>query len=87
MSRLQPKHVVLDTRIAQGHGPIARFTVTTGRNGAIVATPNHELIEFLCEAEFRWRLINWQAMGITDWTGIQDYARDSHRTYVLDRLP
>jgi LPS sulfotransferase NodH len=87
LTRLRPKHVVLDTRIAPGHGPIARFAITTGPNGMIVSTPNHELIEFLCEFEFRWRLVDWQAMGITDWTGVQDYARDGHRTYVLDRLP
>jgi trehalose 2-sulfotransferase len=91
LSRLQPKHVVLDTRIAQGHGPTVRFTIASkagrGRNASIMATPNHELIEFLCEFEFRWRLVDWQSIGISDWTGIQDYARDSHRTYVLDRLP
>ncbi len=86
LARLRPKHVILDTKIAPGHGPIAHFSMVAGRGGDIVSTPNHELIEFLCESTFRWRLVDWQAMGITDWTGVQDYARDSHRTYVLDRL-
>ena len=85
LSRLKPKHVILDTRIAPGHGAVARFGVTTGRNGAIISTPNHEAIEFLCGTDFKWRLVDWQALGIADWTGVQDYARDSHRTYVLDR--
>jgi LPS sulfotransferase NodH/SAM-dependent methyltransferase len=86
LARLRPKHVILDTKIAGGHGPVGHYAMVAGRNSDIVATPNHELIEFLCESTFRWRLVDWQAMGITDWTGVQDYARDSHRTYVLDRL-
>jgi LPS sulfotransferase NodH/SAM-dependent methyltransferase len=86
LARLRPHHVILDTKIAAGRGPMAQFAMVAGRNGDIVSTPNHELIEFLCESTFRWRLVDWQAMGISDWTGVQDYARDSHRTYVLDRL-
>ena len=87
LSRLRPKHVLLDTKVVTGQGPLARFSIATGRNRAILSIPSHELITLLCEADFKWRLIDWQAMGITDWTGIQDYARDDHRTYVLDRLP
>ncbi len=86
LARLRPKHVILDTRIAAGKGPMARFSVTAGHNRAIISTPNHDLIAFLCAPDFRWRLSDWQALGITDWTGIQDYARNTHRTYVLDRL-
>ncbi len=86
LSRLRPKHVILDTDIALGQGPLAHFSVAAGRSRAIKATPNRELIAFLCESEFRWRLIDWKVMGITDWTGIQDYAGDTHRTYVLYRL-
>jgi len=86
LSRLRPKHVILDTRITHGDGPMARFEIPSGWHGSITSIPNHELIAFLCEPDFRWRLINWQAMGITDWTGIHDYARDARRTYVLDRL-
>jgi trehalose 2-sulfotransferase len=91
LSRLRPKHIVLDTRIAPGHGPTARFAISSkarkGRDARIMSIPNHELIDFFCEFEFRWRLVDWQAMGITDWTGVQDYARDTHRTYVLDHQP
>jgi LPS sulfotransferase NodH len=85
LSRLRPKHVILDTRVAAGDGPLARFAITPGRNGIIMSIPNHELIAFLCQFEFRWRLIDWRAMGVTDWTGVQDYANNRHRTYVLDR--
>ena len=96
-SRLRPKHVILDTKIVGGLGPLARFAIASKaktrkggkerklRKGKIVSVPNHDLIEFLCESEFQWRLVDWQAMGITDWTGVQDYARDTRRTYVLDR--
>jgi LPS sulfotransferase NodH/2-polyprenyl-3-methyl-5-hydroxy-6-metoxy-1,4-benzoquinol methylase len=89
-SRLRPKHIILDTKITHGESPLARFALAgkawKGRKGKITSTPTHELIAFLCETEFRWRLVDWQAMGITDWTGVPDYARGSHRTYVLDRL-
>jgi LPS sulfotransferase NodH len=84
LSRLRPKHVVLDTGIIRGHGPVAHFTIPAGRKDTILSIPSHTLITFLCEFEFRWRLIDWQALGIIDWTGVQDYASDRHRTYVLD---
>ena len=84
-SRLRPKHVILDTKIVRGDGPIARFSIAAGRSRPIISCPSHDLIVYLCEPAFRWRLVDWQAMGITDWTGVQDYARDLHRTYVLDR--
>ena len=90
LSLLRPKHVILDTKISPGEGAFARFAIAgkswKGRSGKIMSTPSHALIALLCESEFRWRPVDWQAMGITDWTGIPDYARDSHRTYVLDRL-
>jgi 2-polyprenyl-3-methyl-5-hydroxy-6-metoxy-1,4-benzoquinol methylase len=94
--RLRPKHVILDTGIARGEGPVTRFTLKirdesapkgTDRYAAILATPNHEMITLLCEYfNFRWRLIAWDTMDIADWTGIHDYERDRRRTYVLDRL-
>jgi hypothetical protein len=94
--RLRPKHVILDTGISRGEGPVTRFALklrdesapkATGRYAAILATPNHEMITLLCEYfKFRWRLIEWKTMGIADWTGIHDYERDRRRTYVLDRL-
>jgi hypothetical protein len=94
--RLAPKHVILDTAVSRGDGPIVRFDFKlrdasapkgTQRHGAIVATPNHELITFLSDYfRFGWRLIDWQAMGITDWTGVHDYERGRRCTYVLDKL-
>ena len=90
LSRLRPKHVILDTRITPGDKPFTRFALSKksmrGRRGKITSTPTHELIAFLSQSDFRCRLVDWQAMGIEDWTGVPDYARDKHRTYVLDRL-
>ncbi len=89
-SRLRPKHVILDTRISPGDSPITRFALAKksmrGRRGRITSTPTHDLIAFLSHYDFQCRLVDWQAMGIEDWTGVPDYARDKHRTYVLDRL-
>jgi len=91
--RLQVKHVILDTRIAVGKGRIARFVLTppnapAGRYKNVRTIPSHELIAFFCEYfRFRLRQIDWQAMGIGDWTGIADYEKDRHRTYVLERAP
>jgi hypothetical protein len=96
MYRLAPKHVILDTTISRGDGPIVRFDFKvrdpsapkrTRRHGAIVSTPNHELISFLCEYfRFSWRLVDWQAMAIVDWTSVHDYQRGRRCTYVLDQL-
>jgi hypothetical protein len=91
LARLQIQHVILDTRIVRGKGPIARFSVSTGEVPAgryqnIVAAPNHDLIAFLCDYfQFQWQLIDWQAMGINDWTSIPDYKNDHRRTYLLKR--
>ncbi len=92
--RLEAKHVILDTDVSRGEGPIVRFEVKwldapTGapQRGSITATPNHELIVFLCEYfQFGWRQIDWQTLGIADWTGAHDYERGRRRTYVLERL-
>jgi methyltransferase family protein len=94
LDRLAPKHVILDTDVSRGEGPIIRFKLREGFAGkkkrlqsAIVATPNHEFIALVCEYfRFGWRLIDWQAMGIVDWTSVPDYGRGRRRTYVLDRL-
>jgi trehalose 2-sulfotransferase len=90
LSRLQPKHVIVDTKIAFGEGVLCRFSIagkawTGARAGKIISTPSHELVVFLCGSEFQWRVIDWKAMDIADWTGIPDYADGSHRTYVLER--
>jgi Methyltransferase domain len=94
--RLAPKHVILDTDVSRGEGPIVRFDLKwrgtsapkgKRRHEALVATPNHELIAFLCDYyRFGLRLVDWQALDIADWTGIHDYERGRRRTYVLDRL-
>jgi LPS sulfotransferase NodH/SAM-dependent methyltransferase len=84
LNRLRPRHVILDTGIVLGEGPIVRFRLEIGE---ILGAPNHPLIMFLCDAfDFRWRLSDWRTMGIADWTGIHDYERDQRRTYILDRI-
>jgi hypothetical protein len=95
LARLRVRHVILDTRIAQGKGPIIRLRDRSGdavkskgpaRYASILSVPNHELITFFCDyAQFRWRQIDWKTMGITDWADVNDYAQDRHRTYVLER--
>ena len=95
LTRLRVRNVILDTRIARGKGPIIRLRDRSGdgakpkgpaRYASILSIPNHELIAFFCDyTQFRWRLIDWKTMGITDWAGIDDYAHDRHRTYVLER--
>jgi hypothetical protein len=93
--RLRVKHVVLDTRIVRGKGPIIRLVERSGdavkakgpaRYASILSVPNHELITFFCDyAQYRWRQIDWKTLGITDWASITDYAQDRRRTYVLER--
>jgi trehalose 2-sulfotransferase len=95
LRRLRPKHIILDTAVIAGKVPMVAFRLgepdKTGpsegsRSAAIRAVPNHELIRILCDYfDFRWRVIDWRALGITNWTGIRDYELGQHRTYVLDR--
>ena len=93
-ARLQPKHVILDTRISQGKGPIVRIRQKSGeqpkgnaarRFNALLSVPNHEMITFFCDYfQCRWRQIDWKSMGIADWTGLHDYEQDRRRTYILE---
>ena len=88
--RLRPKHVILDTKVVPGTRPMAKFSTATtaaGVKGTIISTPTPELITFLSGSDFRCRAMDWRSMGFNDWTGIHDYARGSHQTFVLERLP
>ena len=97
LSRLRARHVILDTRLIRGKGPIVRFRVpnrddakTNGpeRYKSILAIPNHELIKFFCDYfQFGWRVIDWRASGSTDWTGMNDYEHDRRRTYIWSGRP
>jgi trehalose 2-sulfotransferase len=89
LSRLKPKYAIIDTKVAFGEGALCRFSIAGkawkgARSGKIISTPSHELIALLCGSEFQWRVIDWKAMDIADWTGIPDYRDGSHRTYVLE---
>jgi trehalose 2-sulfotransferase len=89
LSRLQPKYVIVDTKVAFGEGALCRFSIggkawKGARSGKIISTPSHELIVLLCGSDFQCRVIDWKAMDIADWTGIPDYRDGSHRTYVLE---
>jgi hypothetical protein len=97
--RLRPKHVILDTRVVKGIGPIVRFkreghqwpgatiATTEGLPGSLVGVPNHEMLALLSEHfRFRLRVVEWHTLGVSDWTHLEDYQRDERRTYVLDRL-
>jgi trehalose 2-sulfotransferase len=94
LRRLKPKHVILDTRIADRKEPAVVFRLNQRetrrpgarqRSAAIIAVPNHELIKTLSDYfGFGWRAIDWHGLGIADWTGIHDYQSKRRRTYVLD---
>jgi trehalose 2-sulfotransferase len=96
LERLRPKHIVLDTNIIEQKEPSLAFTLRREnrpgpgggwRFSAIDAAPSHALIRTLCDCfGFHCRMINWRALGITDWTAVDDYKRSRRRTYVLDRL-
>ena len=88
LRRFRPKYVIVDTKVAKGEGALCRFSIggkawKGARSGRIVSTPSHEFIVLLCGSEYHWRVVDWKAMDIADWTGIPDYADGSHRTYVL----
>jgi trehalose 2-sulfotransferase len=83
VNRLQPKRVILDTGMVSGEGPLIRFSLSVD---GLVGYPNHQLIMLLCDAfGLKWRLVDWRAQGISDWTGIHEYERDHRRTYIFDR--
>jgi LPS sulfotransferase NodH len=96
LRQLRPKHVVLDTKIIGRKRPSAAFRLRQdgksgqrpgARSASLVAAPAHALIARLCDHfGFRCRLVDWHALGMTDWTGVDDYQRGRRRTYVLDLI-
>jgi trehalose 2-sulfotransferase len=95
MGRLGPKHIILDTGLLGGRVPLAAYQVKQRDKLAnssidpvsLRVVPNHELIRILCDYfGFRWHVVDWRALDITDWTAIRDYERDRRRTYILDRV-
>jgi LPS sulfotransferase NodH len=96
--RQEPRFVILDTNIAPGRGPVLRFTLqmpeiagnTVARrdsaHGNVVGIPTADLIAFLCDFfGFRCHRIDWNALGITDWTGVHDYEQGRRQTFLLER--
>lgn len=92
MARLRPKAVILDTVVAEGDRAIARYyTEPTGWDGAaigdglaLVGAPSHAMIALLAKFfKFRLQPVDWTTLGITNWTGLEDYANGQRRTYVL----
>ena len=87
--RLQPKYVIVDTKVAIGRGRAVPFLHSGERLGrereAERSYPLRAMssIVLLCGSQFHWRVVDWKAMDIADWAGIPDYADGSHRTYVL----
>lgn len=98
LHRLRPRFVILDTAVAPDRGPVLRFVRQmpgmagpnamrqNANGGSIGAMPSHNLIVFMCDFfGFRYQSIDWQTLGITDWTGLHDYRRGGRRIYVLER--
>jgi LPS sulfotransferase NodH len=100
LHRLRPKHVILDTPLNARPRAVAAFSLSFKAKGrdkpttdasrgkfvSITCMPNHELVTMLCKHfGFRSHVIDWQALGITDWAGLGDYERNQRRTYRLHR--
>lgn len=93
MARLKPRAIILDTVITPARNALARFTLEgTSWDGAaigpgktaMVAIPSHDFIAMLCK-HFSYTLgqVDWESLGVEDWTGIEDYRAGRRRTYVL----
>lgn len=95
LNRLQIKRVLIDTKISVGKGPIVRLRNRSpdeaelkpmNRYNAILSIPNHELITFFCDYfKFSWRFVLGKTTELSDWTGLSDYERGHHSTYLLER--
>jgi hypothetical protein len=103
MYRLNPRAVILDSEIDLGSGAIVRYKYedynlesssipsTPGVSRALVGFPSQDLITLLCDFfGFKYRIIDWQKLGIIDWEGIDDYRTGPpplpQRHGVLDEL-
>jgi hypothetical protein len=92
LRRLRPNHVILDTEVAPGQGPLVRFGLrgtsgrATDRSAKIITLPNRDLIALLCD-NFGFRLRLADASGAAESrTTRPDRAGAQTWTYILDRI-
>ena len=96
LRNLRPQHVILDTAVATGSGPLLRYTRRDVRGGraaelndrsAVVATPSHDLIVLLCDCfGFECRLDDEGSDFAPATPGQTHPVGAQTRTYVLDRI-
>ncbi len=90
ISRIKPKHVIIDTDIDSSLDPIIsldnedhRFEHNTIRADNIVGIPSRTALEILLSTYgFKFSYLNWNNEKITDWTDLQDY-KDNKRISLV----
>jgi trehalose 2-sulfotransferase len=95
LKHLRPNHVILDTGVASGQGPLVRFGLrpaSTGGSGqatdrpSIITVPNHDLIVLLCDSfGFTWRLAD-EPDTSGGRAAVPGRAGVQTSTYILDRI-
>src|SRR5579872_1172857 len=95
LKHLRPKHVILDTEVTSGQGPLVRFSLRGASAGgagqdpdrsSIVTLPNHDLIVLLCDNfGFKWRLAEESEPAGGRAAGL-GRAGVKASTYILDRI-
>lgn len=93
LARLRPKHIILDTRIADRKEPIVIFRANKPdqpgskaglQSASLIAIPNEALIRALCgHFGFRCRAVDPRNVSDETDTGA---TGDRRRTYILDRV-
>lgn len=93
LKHIRPKHVILDTEVTSGQGPLVRFGLrgasASGRapdRSSIITLPNHDLIVLLCDNfGFKWRLADEPNLA-GGGTARPGRANVKTSTYILDRI-
>jgi hypothetical protein len=93
--RLRPRNVILDTAVIQSHKSFATFKEEPNdqpgmalrdadSRWSVVATPSRGLINQLTRHfGFRLREVDWESLGIKDWSQCEPYLDGTRATYVL----
>jgi hypothetical protein len=100
LSRLGPKHVLLDTAVSRWPlKPFVQFRPTSvaargnavvehaTSEHAVVGKPNFRFLKLLADT-YGWQVseINWKDGSIRDWTALESYRNRGRRTYLFARM-
>ena len=88
IARLHPKYLIIDTCLSTSQEAIIEIRTESspaGFLGQLAGFPSRGALErMLANCGFQFQYLNWRALGIQDWTGIEEHRDGARVTLRAD---